>query len=291
MGKIIERCAGIDIGKRFLLCCVLKGAAHEDPRGQTFRFDVTVPALIRLRDWLIAEKATHVVMESTGSYWIPVFNILEDHFVVVLANPEEVKDRKGHKTDRKDAAHLAELLRHDHIRSSYIPPRPVRELRDITRRRLQLTQDATRERNRVQKLLEQVNVKIGNVLSDVFGVSGQSMLLALLNGEDDPAVARHSDGPLEILARGDDGTPWFTRQSAVSALTFTPWAAQSALPIAGNPALAVGGNSFLYAFARGTDGALWWAYGEPGERRMEQAGSRWAARSPATRSRSAIASG
>jgi transposase len=186
MGKIIERCAGIDIGKRFLLCCVLKGAAHEEPRGQTFRFDVTVPALIRLRDWLIAEKATHVVMESTGSYWIPVFNILEDHFVVVLANPEEVKNRKGHKTDRKDAAHLAELLRHDHIRSSYIPPKPVRDLRDITRRRLQLTQDATRERNRVQKLLEQVNVKIGNVLSDVFGVSGQSMLLALLNGEASP---------------------------------------------------------------------------------------------------------
>jgi transposase len=186
MGKIIEYCAGIDIGKRFLLCCVLKGAAQEEPRSQTLRFDVTVPGLIGLRDWLIAEKVTHVVMESTGSYWIPIFNILEDHFVVVLANPEEVKNRKGHKTDRKDAEHLAELLRHDHIRSSYIPPKPVRDLRDLTRRRLQLTQDATRERNRVQKLLEQVNVKIGNVLSDVFGVSGQSMLLALLNGEASP---------------------------------------------------------------------------------------------------------
>lgn len=186
MGKIIERCAGIDVGKRFLLCCVLTGAAHDEPRSQTLRFDVTVPGLMRLRDWLAAEKVTHVVMESTGSYWIPVFNILEDHFVVVLANPEEVKNRKGHKTDRKDAEHLADLLRHDHIRSSYIPPKPVRALRDLTRRRLQLTQDATRERNRVQKLLEQVNVKIGNVLSDVFGVSGQSMLLALLNGEASP---------------------------------------------------------------------------------------------------------
>jgi transposase len=112
-----------------------------------------------------------------------VFNILEDHFTVLVANPEEVKNRKGHKTDRKDAEHLADLLRHNHIRASYIPPKPVRDLRDLTRRRLQLTQDATRERNRVEKLLEHVNVKIGSVLSDVFGVSGQSMLLALLDGK------------------------------------------------------------------------------------------------------------
>ena len=138
MGKINERCGGIDIGKLFLFCCALTGAAHEEPRSQTMRFDVTVPGLTRLRDWLIAENVSHVIMESTGSYWIPVFNILEDHFVVVLANPEEVKNRKGHKTDRKDAEHLAELLRHGHIRSSYIPPKPVRELRDLTRRRLQL---------------------------------------------------------------------------------------------------------------------------------------------------------
>ena len=96
--------------------------------------------------------------------------------------PEEVKNRKGHKTDRKDAGHLADLLRHNHVKSSYIPAEPVRQLRDLTRRRVQLTQDATRERNRVQKLLEQVNVKIGSVLTDVFGVSGLQMLLALLDG-------------------------------------------------------------------------------------------------------------
>ena len=143
-------------------------------------------ALPRLREWLANKKVSHVVMESTGSYWIPVFNILEDHFVIVLANPEEVKNRKGHKTDRKDAEHLADLLRHDHVRSSYIPPKPVRDLRDLTRRRLQLTEDATRERNRVQKLLEHVNVKIGNVLSDIFGVSGLDMLLALLSGQATP---------------------------------------------------------------------------------------------------------
>jgi transposase len=122
MGKIIENCAGIVIGKRFPLCCVLTGGASEEPRRETLRFEVTVAALQRLREWLTNKKVTHVVMESTGSYWIPAFNILEDHFVIVLANPEEVKNRKGHKTDRKDAEHLADLLRHDHVRSSYIPP-------------------------------------------------------------------------------------------------------------------------------------------------------------------------
>ena len=129
MGKINERCAGIDVGKRFLLCCVLAGAAHEEPRSRTRRFDANVRDLIGLRDWLISEKITNVVMESTGSYWIPVFNILEGHFVIVLANPEEVKNRKGHKTDRMDAEHLADLLRHDHVRASFIPPKAVRDLR------------------------------------------------------------------------------------------------------------------------------------------------------------------
>jgi len=186
MGKINEFCAGIDVGKRFLLCCALTGAAQEEPRSQTRRFDATVQDLVHLRDWLSSTNITHVVMESTGSYWVPIFNILEGHFTIVLANPEEVKNRKGHKTDRKDAEHLADLLRHDHIRASYIPPKPIRDLRDLTRRRLQLTQDASRERNRIEKLLEHVNIKIGNVLSDVFGVSGKSMLLALLDGNLSP---------------------------------------------------------------------------------------------------------
>jgi transposase len=157
MGTIIERCAGIDVGKRFLFCCVLAGAANEELPGQTLRFDSTVPALERLREWLRTERVIHVAMESTGSYWIPIFNILGDEVVIVLANPDEVKNRKDHKTDRNDAKHITDLLRHKHIKSSYIPPKPIRQFRDLTRRRLQLTQDATRERNRVQKVLEQVN--------------------------------------------------------------------------------------------------------------------------------------
>lgn len=109
MGKIIESCAGIDVGKRFLLCCALTGAAHEEPHSKTRRFDTTVLALEGLHKWLQEAGVTHVVMESTGSYWIPIFNILEDEFVVVLANPEEVKNRKGHKTDRKDAERFINL--------------------------------------------------------------------------------------------------------------------------------------------------------------------------------------
>jgi transposase len=118
-----------------------------------------------------------------GEHRVVLVNLLEGNFTVVLANPEEVKNWKGHKTDRKDAEHLADLLRHNHVRSSYVPPEPVHQLRDLTRCRIQLTQDASRERNRVQKLLEQANVKIANVLSDVFGVSGQNMLLPLLAGQ------------------------------------------------------------------------------------------------------------
>jgi transposase len=140
-----------------------------------------------LRDWLKAEAITHVVMESTGSYWKPVFNVLEGSVKVYLANPQEVKSRKGHKTDDKDGWWLAHLLRHAMIYPSFIPPRAIRELRDLTRRRKKLLTAATAEKNRVQKVLEDANVKLGNVLSDVFGVSGQLMLDALLKGQAQPA--------------------------------------------------------------------------------------------------------
>jgi transposase len=126
------------------------------------------------------------VMESTGSYWKPVFNVLEDAVRVYLANPQEVKNRKGHKTDDKDGWWLAHLLRHAMIQPSFIPPRAIRELRDLTRRRKRLLGNSTSERNRVQKVLEDANVKLGNVLSDVFGASGQLMLDALLEGQATP---------------------------------------------------------------------------------------------------------
>jgi len=122
-------------------------------------------------------------MESTGSYWKPVFNLLEAHVRVVLANAADVQNRRGHKTDSNDSRWLAHLLRHGMIRPSFIPPLAIRELRDLTRRRRQLIGENSRERNRVQKVLEDAKVKLGDVLSDVFCVSGRLMLAAFLDGE------------------------------------------------------------------------------------------------------------
>jgi transposase len=140
-------------------------------------------------------RVTHIVMESTASYWKPVFNVLEADFQVYLANPQEVKNRKGHKTDDKDGWWLAHLLRHAMIHPSFIPPRAIRELRDLTRRRKRLLSNATAEKNRIQKVLEDANVKLGNVLADVFGVSGQLMLEALLKGKAEPAdIAQFAKG-------------------------------------------------------------------------------------------------
>jgi transposase len=128
-----------------------------------------------MRAWLLENACTEVVMESTGSYWRPVFNILEGDLQVILANPEQVKALRGKKTDRKDCRWLAGLLRHGLVQASFIPPRDIRELRDLTRRRRKLLENGTEERNRVAKVLEDANVKIGNVLADVFGMSGQAM--------------------------------------------------------------------------------------------------------------------
>jgi transposase len=180
---VIERCAGIDIGKTFLAACTMVGAADAEPRTEQRTYGTTNSDLERLRLWLIEEGCTHVAIESTGSYWKPIFNILELSVTVILANPQGVKARKGHKTDPKDSWWLAHLLRHAMIRPSFIPPQAIRELRDLTRRRKQLLHHGTGERNRIQKVLEDANIKLGSVLSDVFGTSGQLMLNALLEGK------------------------------------------------------------------------------------------------------------
>src|SRR5215471_17495894 len=182
----IERCAGIDVGKKFLAVCVMVGPLQGEPQVEIRQFGTIRSQLDALRDWLKQQGVTHVVMESTGSYWKPVFNALEDTVKVYLANPQEVKNRKGHKTDNKDGWWLAHLLRHAMIHPSFIPPRAIRELRDLTRRRKRLLGAGTSERNRVQKVLEDANVKLGNVLTDLFGVSGQLMLEALLKGQATP---------------------------------------------------------------------------------------------------------
>src|SRR6516165_6664011 len=150
----IERCAGIDVGKKFLAVCVMVGPLQGEPQVEIRKFGTIRAELEGLRDWLRQQGVTHVVMESTGSYWKPVFNVLEDAVKVYLANPQEVKNRKGHKTDNKDGWWLAHLLRHAMIHPSFIPPRAIRELRDLTRRRRRLLGNVTAEKNRIQKVLE-----------------------------------------------------------------------------------------------------------------------------------------
>jgi len=189
----IERCAGIDVGKKFLSVTIMVGPLEGEPRVEQRRFGTIREELVTLREWLQKEKVTHVVMESTGSYWKPIWNELEGSVKVYIANPTEVKIRKGHKTDDKDGWWLAHLLRHAMIQPSFIPPRAVRDLRDLTRYRKKLLGNGTAEKNRVQKVLEDANVKLGDVLGDIFGVGGQLMLDALLKGEETPQqIAQHA---------------------------------------------------------------------------------------------------
>ena len=180
---VIEKCAGIDVGKTFVVVCVMTGAAEAEPRVDTRRFGTFNGELDNLRLWLVSEGCTHAVMESTGSYWKPIFNILEESVEVILTNAHDVKGRRGHKTDWKDSRWLAHLLRHGMIRPSFIPERGIRDLRDLTRRRKQLTHESTRVKNRISKVLEEANVKLGSVLTDIFGVTGRMILLALLEGK------------------------------------------------------------------------------------------------------------
>ena len=172
--------------RSFWPCVSWWGRYRGGPQVEIRQFGTIRSQLDALRDWLKQQGVTHVVMESTGSYWKPVFNALEDAVKVYLANPQEVKNRKGHKTDNKDGWWLAHLLRHAMIHPSFIPPRAIRELRDLTRRRKRLLGAGTSERNRVQKVLEDANVKLGNVLTDLFSVSGQLMLEALWKGQATP---------------------------------------------------------------------------------------------------------
>jgi transposase len=189
ISAVIECCAGIDVGKKWIAVCVLTGPANGDAQAEYRKFETINNSLERMCEWLVECGCTHVVMESTGEYWRPVYNTLEEatEAEIILANSQQVKGLRGHKTDPHDAHWLAHLLRHGMVRPSYIPPRPIRQLRDLTRRRKQLVRNGAQERNRIQKILEDANIKLGNVLSDVFGLSGQLMLDKLLEGNATPA--------------------------------------------------------------------------------------------------------
>lgn len=184
MRPIYERCCGLDVHKKTVVACRL---TPEGSRTQTF--GTMTDELIRLREWLLEAGVTHVAMESTGVYWKPVFNLLEDHGMeLVVVNARHVKAVPGRKTDVKDAEWLAELLQHGLLKASFIPDRESRERRELVRYRRSLVEQRAHLVQRVQKLLEGANIKLGDVASDVMGVSGRAMLQALAEGVDDPAA-------------------------------------------------------------------------------------------------------
>lgn len=190
MDVLIERCAGIDIGKDEVVACVRTPGLEGRGRGkQTRTFTSFTAALERMADWFAAEGVTEIAMEATGAYWKPVWYVLEERsFELKLVNAHHVKILPGRKSDVLDAEWLAELLEHGLLRGSFVPPPAVRELRDLTRYRKRLIQAHTAECQRIQKTLEDAGIKLDSVASDVLGVSGRAMLAALVAGERDPEV-------------------------------------------------------------------------------------------------------
>ena len=186
MQILVERGCGLDVHQATVVACLLMVLKNGTLQKQIQTFGTTTRELIRLREWLLSEGCTDLAMESTGVYWKPIYAILEGAFHIVVANAEQVKKVPGRKTDVKDAEWLADLLCHGLLRSSFVPPQPIRELRDLTRYRRKLVESQTAERNRLLKLLESANIKLASVASDVFGVSGLLMLQALVEGKATP---------------------------------------------------------------------------------------------------------
>jgi transposase len=195
MDVTLERCAGLDVHRATVTACIRSPGPGPDRAQVIQTFGTTTPDLLALRDWLTAHRVTDVAMESTGVYWKPVYYTLEDAFRVLLVNAAHMANVPGRKTDVADCAWIAQLLECGLLRGSFVPPPPIRELRDLTRYRKALIQDRTREANRLHKILEDAGLKLATVATDVLGVSGRAMLTALVTGTTDPTV-------LADLARG-----------------------------------------------------------------------------------------
>ena len=209
MEVIYPRCAGLDVHKKTVVACAMHTRQNGHKEEETLTFGTTTGELQELRAWLQKWGCTIVAMESTGVYWKPVYNILEDHMEVLLVNARHIKKVPGRKTDVSDAQWLADLLRHGLLRGSFVPPREQRNLRDLTRQRSKLVQERTREVNRLHKVLEDANIKLTAVATDVMGVSGRAMLNALIAGQADPDA-------MAELARGRMRTK---REALAKALT------------------------------------------------------------------------
>jgi transposase len=196
MQVVHPRCCGLDVHKRSVVACVLLTQPDGTVQRRVSTFGTMTADLLALHDWLGGLGVTHIAMESTGVYWRPIYNLLEDEGrAILLVNPQHMRAVPGRKTDVQDSEWLADLLRHGLLAGSFIPPTPVRELRELTRYRKTLVQQRAEEVNRVQKVLEGANLKLAAVATDVLGVSGRAMLTALLAGQEDPQA-------LAELARG-----------------------------------------------------------------------------------------
>jgi transposase len=180
MQVVYECCCGLDVHAKTVVACLVKLGKKEIRTFSTMTAD-----LLQLLDWLTAAGCQQVAMESTGVYWKPVFNILDGGCEVILVNARHIKAVPGRKTDVRDCEWLADLLRHGLVKASFIPPVEIREVRELTRYRQTLVKDHTAVANRIQKLLESANIKLGQVASDVLGLSGRLMLRALAAGEQD----------------------------------------------------------------------------------------------------------
>jgi len=195
MEAIVERCCGLDVHQSVVVACVLIGAANKRPTKQVRSFRTLSAELEQLKQWLAEQGVTHVGMEATGVYWVPVYAALEGGFDITVGNAMHIKTVPGRKTDVRDSEWIADLLRHGLIRKSYVPLKALRELRELLRYRVKLVQSRSAERNRLQRLLETASIKLASVMSDVFGVSGRAMLDAIVEQGYVPAE-------VAMLARG-----------------------------------------------------------------------------------------
>jgi len=212
MDVVFTRCAGLDVHKETVVACarLFPEGGRGRPSNEVRTFGTMTSDLHLLREWLRALGVTHVAMESTGVYWKPIFNVLEDHFEVLLCNARAVKKVPGRKTDVKDCEWLAHLLSCGLLSGSFIPPKGQRELRDLTRTRAKLKAEHTRTANRLQKWLEDANIKLASVASDPLGVSGRAMIRAIIAGETNPEVLanlahRRLRGKIPQLRRALEG--------------------------------------------------------------------------------------
>src|SRR5580693_4208382 len=197
MQILYSRCCGIDVHKDSVTACVLVYADGKEPEVRRKEFQTHFKALLNLKMWLLAQKVTHVAMESTGVYWKPVWQALEGHFELILANPYQVKNIPGKKTDMRDSQWLAELLAHGLVKPSFVPPRETCEQRDLTRYRVKLTEERNRIHNRIHKVLEDACIKLDTVASDILGASGRAIIKAIIAGQQHPDwLADHAKGTL-----------------------------------------------------------------------------------------------